>query len=412
MLRNPEISDSICDCRRAGIRLVVAAAVFLAGAAVANAVPTYYWMGADSGGDNWSGAYWLLVNTTSPLVTLPSGSTSAQIFGGTTAILNSSFGSVSSMNIGGSHSTTPVVSGNGLLDIQAGGALTATSVALGTIIGPYQGAITQEGGSLTVTTTERIGVYGSSYYTQSGGINSVATLIFGTGAATAAGGTYNLNGGTLTAQVVSRDIYGNATFDFNGGTLKPGAASATFMQGLTVASVQAGGAIIDTTGFDVTVGQALLTGASPDGGLTKKGSNTLTLSGANTYTGLTTVNAGTLELGVNAQNPVLTLGGKADILGGKLVFDYTGGSASSIWSTIQSAVTAGTIYRPSTNPPLICIDDLSNTVTVESTLFGDANLDGTVNGADLNTVLSNYNQTGMDWARATSTTTGRSTAPT
>ena len=30
-------------------------------------------------------------------------------------------------------------------------------------------------------------------------------------------------------------------------------------------------------------------------------------------------------------------------------------------------------------------------------LPGDANADGTVNGADLNTVLSNYNQTGMDW---------------
>ena len=28
---------------------------------------------------------------------------------------------------------------------------------------------------------------------------------------------------------------------------------------------------------------------------------------------------------------------------------------------------------------------------------GDANGDGTVNGADLNTVLSNYNKTGMTW---------------
>ena len=45
-------------------------------------------------------------------------------------------------------------------------------------------------------------------------------------------------------------------------------------------------------------------------------------------------------------------------------------------------------------------------------LPGDANADGTVNGADLNTVLSNYNQTGMTGGRATSTTTARSTAPT
>ena len=32
-------------------------------------------------------------------------------------------------------------------------------------------------------------------------------------------------------------------------------------------------------------------------------------------------------------------------------------------------------------------------------LPGDANLDGTVNGADLNIVLSNFNQTDMDWAQ-------------
>ena len=31
------------------------------------------------------------------------------------------------------------------------------------------------------------------------------------------------------------------------------------------------------------------------------------------------------------------------------------------------------------------------------TVNGDADLNGTVNGADLNTVLSNYNQTGMYW---------------
>jgi hypothetical protein len=34
----------------------------------------------------------------------------------------------------------------------------------------------------------------------------------------------------------------------------------------------------------------------------------------------------------------------------------------------------------------------------ELTLTGDANRDGSVNGTDLNAVLSNYNQTGMDWS--------------
>ena len=38
-------------------------------------------------------------------------------------------------------------------------------------------------------------------------------------------------------------------------------------------------------------------------------------------------------------------------------------------------------------------------MTVKYTLYGDADLNGTVNGADLNTVLSNYNQTGMTWCQ-------------
>ena len=73
--------------------------------------------------------------------------------------------------------------------------------------------------------------------------------------------------------------------------------------------------------------------------LSKIGTGTVTLSGPNSYTGLTTVNGGTLELGAAAQDPVLTLGG-ADIMAGKLVFDYTGGSLSSPLSTVQGAVTS------------------------------------------------------------------------
>jgi hypothetical protein len=38
------------------------------------------------------------------------------------------------------------------------------------------------------------------------------------------------------------------------------------------------------------------------------------------------------------------------------------------------------------------------TATITTALRGDANLDGSVNGSDLNTVLSNYNQNGLDWA--------------
>jgi autotransporter-associated beta strand protein len=57
--------------------------------------------------------------------------------------------------------------------------------------------------------------------------------------------------------------------------------------------------VIDDGGFAITIGQPLLHSAidSPiDGGLTKLGIGTLTLTGANTYNGNTIVSAGTLAL--------------------------------------------------------------------------------------------------------------------
>ena len=59
--------------------------------------------------------------------------------------------------------------------------------------------------------------------------------------------------------------------------------------------------------------------------LTKSGPGTAVLNGANSYTGVSTVTNGTLQLGPAAQNPVLNLGG-ADIQAGKIVFNYAGGS--------------------------------------------------------------------------------------
>lgn len=87
-------------------------------------------------------------------------------------------------------------------------------------------------------------------------------------------GIYNLNGGTLWIAQIKQLNSGANAFNFNGGILKPTGNSSTFMQGLDAANVLSGGAIIDTTNYNVTIAQNLLAG-TPSGGLTKLGSGTL-----------------------------------------------------------------------------------------------------------------------------------------
>ena len=115
-------------------------------------------------------------------------------------------------------------------------------------------------------------------------------------------GIVNLrSGGLLVTRKIERDTIGlgnhDAEFNFDGGTLKPSIAdlAATFMVGLTEAKIRAGGAFIDTTNINLTIGQPLIEDpASPGGGLTKQGPSTLFLTGTNTYTGPTYITAGTL----------------------------------------------------------------------------------------------------------------------
>ena len=129
------------------------------------------------------------------------------------------------------------------------------------------------------------------------GIADLGLLRIGNGAATQ--GTFNLDGGTLVVSKIDSTSSGDTrVLNFNGGTLKPKANESVFMEGLSAANVQTGGAVIDTNSFNITIAQPLL--ASGAGGLTKNGAGTLTLNGASTYTGATTVNGG--KLSVNSDN--------------------------------------------------------------------------------------------------------------
>ncbi len=119
----------------------------------------------------------------------------------------------------------------------------------------------------------------------------------------------NLNGGTLNTNWITATNNGNVEMNFNGGTLQSHAgggigAPSTAYTIPTNLNVQTGGAVIDSNAHTYWIQSPLLhdatLGSTPDGGLTvldskstgSQTTSTVTLQGANTYTGATTVQGG------------------------------------------------------------------------------------------------------------------------
>ena len=187
------------------------------------------------------------------------------------------------------------------------GALNMTGGTMSTsdklIIGHNQaiGVVTQSGGTVNVQNEVYIGNENSASsvgaYTLSGtGVLNVGNeVIVGRDNGT---GTFNLNGGTVNATKISGGN-GSATVNFNGGVIKAKRDESNLIENLDVANVQSSGIKVDSNGFNVSTSQVL----PGTGGLEKSGAGQLTLSGANTYAGTTTVAVGALRIekaGLNA----------------------------------------------------------------------------------------------------------------
>jgi autotransporter-associated beta strand protein len=205
---------------------------------------------------------------------------------------------------GGNSSSTAAVT------IDAGGVVNVASTTKRWLyVGQYDAinaTLTVNGGSLNLNanTDLRFSVGGNTgvgvVNLNSGAITggSGSVIAFNQGNSGSVNNTFNLNGGTLTiGQIITGGSGGTRVFNFNGGTLKPTVATASFFDSgvASAANVMAGGAIIDTAGYNITIGQALADGGG-GGGLTKVGNGTLTLTGGYGYTGPTIVKAGTLAV--------------------------------------------------------------------------------------------------------------------
>lgn len=197
--------------------------------------------------------------------------------------------------------------------------------------GNTQATLDINSGSFEVTTLDLQNIAGSS--TQAAGFHESMV---------------NLDGGTLSVGTIMRTTTSpgiDAALNFNGGTLQARKDSTSFLANLGqfTANVQAGGALIDTQAFNVTIAAPLVhdtaLGGTADGGLTKIGTGALTLSGASTYTGGTFIKNGTLILSTGSDRlptgTVVTLGDGSTNDSGVLKLDSNS-------QTLAGLLTAGT----------------------------------------------------------------------
>ncbi|MBA1348992.1 autotransporter domain-containing protein [Rhizobium sp. WYCCWR 11146] len=221
--------------------------------------------------------------------------------------------------------------GAGSLTISNGGSVTGSLGYVGfSTNGSGVVSVTGTGSSWISSSALFVGEFGSGSVTvENGGMISASGVVIADDSG--ATGTVELVGsagsgrGVLETGYIDRGA-GDAGLVFDGGILRATGNEANFLGGFNAGDVMldAGGAFIDTNGFAIGIGTDLQ-GA---GGMTKQGAGTLTLSGASSYGGVTTVEAGTLQAGsagAFVQNGAYAVNGGILDLGG---FDLAMGELS------------------------------------------------------------------------------------
>ena len=208
----------------------------------------------------------------------------------------------------------------------------------------YTNAITGSGSSVVLLDSAANSgtLSGDIYASNTGGLTKVGVGVVTLSGSNGFTGVTTISAGTLSLGSANA-LAGGGSVTFGGGTLQFGTSGVTYTNAIT----GSGSSVIL---LDSNTNGGTLSGniyANNTGGLTKLGVGTVTLSGSNSYTGVTTISAGTLSLGsANA----LAGGGSVTFGGGTLQFGTSGviytnaitGSGSSVIS-LDSNTNGGTL---------------------------------------------------------------------
>jgi filamentous hemagglutinin family protein len=319
----------------------------------------------------------------------------ANTYTGPTAIDGGTLKTTHSSALGIGSAVTFLSNGNGVLDISGGdltiGSLATTgsrNISLGSntlTIGTnntsttFAGVISGAGG-VTKVGTGTLTLSGTNTFTGSTTV-SAGTLALGNAAAlgTTAAGTTVASGATLD---VGGSVVGAEALTINGGTL----AASTGTSSLSGTVLLGADSTVNVAGTELTVSGVV---SGTGFGFTKTGTGRLVLSGSNTYTGVTTITAGTLQVGSGSTTG--TLGSGAVTNNAALSFNrsdnLTAANAISGSGTLTK-LGAGTLTLTGTN-------NYSGTTTITAGTLqaGDGGTTGTLgSGAVTNNAALSFNR--------------------
>jgi fibronectin-binding autotransporter adhesin len=313
----------------------------------------------------------ILSNTAEAVLDLNNFSnTIASLSGGGTNGGNVTLGS-GTLTVGDATNTSyaGMISGTGGLTKQNSGVLTLTGS------NTYTGTTTINGGTLQCGANNALSSGSIVTLADAAGVfldlNNFSTIVGGLSGGGTSGGDVTLGSATLTVANATDTSYAGI-ISGTGSLIKQGSGTLTlagansYSGGTTVSggilqgnTTSLRGNIVNnaTVAFDQSVDGIYSGNLSGSGQLIKQNSATLTLTGSNTYAGATTINAGTLQCGLNnalpsssivtladAAGAVLDLNNFSTIVGGLSGGGTSGGDVTLGSATLTVASTTDTSY--------------------------------------------------------------------